>query len=256
MKTVQDRFSLQNKIALVTGASRGIGSETAIELAQAGADIILSARNMDDLEAVKEKILKLGRKAVIIPADLLDSQQIISLGNRALEVFGKIDILINNAGIGELEPFLTTSCDNWKRTIQVNLTAPFLLSQIIGVKMAEQKSGKIINISSQAGVVAFDEHTAYSASKAGLNMLTKSIASELGIYNVQCNAVAPTVILTDLGKKAWGNPEKGDPIKAKIPLKRFGEVYEVADLVLFLSSEASNLITGQTICIDGGYTIV
>jgi NAD(P)-dependent dehydrogenase (short-subunit alcohol dehydrogenase family) len=122
--------------------------------------------------------------------------------------------------------------------------------------MIEQRRGKIINISSQAGVVALDDHAAYAASKGGLNMLTKVTAAELGRYNIQCNAVAPTVILTEMGEKVWGEPAKGDPMKAKIPLRRFGQPSEVADLVLFLASPASDLITGQVILIDGGYTAV
>ncbi len=120
--------------------------------------------------------------------------------------------------------------------------------------MIEQRSGKIINISSQAGVIALDDHAAYSATKGGLNMLTKAMTAEWSRYNIQCNAVAPTIILTPMGERVWGEPAKGDPMKAKIPLGRFGQPIEVADLVLFLASPASDLITGDVILLDGGYT--
>jgi len=123
-------------------------------------------------------------------------------------------------------------------------------------KMIEQRSGKIINVASQAGVVAIDGHSSYAASKGGLIMLTKVMASEWGPHNIQSNAIAPTVILTPMGEQVWGDPAKGDPMRAKIPLRRFGKPIEVADLILFLASPASDLICGETILIDGGYTVI
>jgi 2-deoxy-D-gluconate 3-dehydrogenase len=172
----------------------------------------------------------------------------------ALERFGTVDILVNNAGIARIAPLLETTLADWEETQAVNLRAPLLLAQALAPGMIRQRRGKIINVSSQAGVVGIDGHGAYGASKGGLNMLTKVMACEWGPHNIQCNAVCPTVILTPLGAQVWGDPAKGGPMLAKIPLRRFGQPIEVADLVLFLASPASDLITGDTILIDGGYT--
>ncbi|MCX5951186.1 MAG: SDR family oxidoreductase, partial [Cyanobacteria bacterium] len=175
---------------------------------------------------------------------------------RALEFFGTVDILVNNAGLVFVEDLLDTTLDHWEQTQRVNLRAPFLLAQTVVPKMIEQRRGKVINISSLAGGLAPLGHAAYSASKAGLNLLTQTMAAEWGRFNIQANAVAPTVILTEMGQKVWGDPGKGDPMKARIPAGRFGEPIEVADLVLFLASSASNFIGGQIIRLDGGFSAV
>ena len=172
----------------------------------------------------------------------------------ALAAFGAIDILINNAGVSRVASILESSLEDWEETLAVNLRAPYLLAQALAPKMIEQRGGKIVNVSSQAGVIALEDHAAYAASKGGLNMLTKVMAVEWGRYNIQVNAVAPTVILTPMGTRVWGDPIKAAPMLAKIPLGRFGQPVEVADLILFLASPASDLITGETILIDGGYT--
>jgi 2-deoxy-D-gluconate 3-dehydrogenase len=155
-----------------------------------------------------------------------------------------------------VEPLLEIGLDHWQQTLDVNLRAPLLLSQRLVPKMIEQRRGKVINISSVAGVLAPEGHGAYSASKAGLNLLTQAMAAEWGPFNIQANAVAPTVILTEMGTQVWGDPAKGDPMKARIPARRFGEPAEVADLVLFLASSASDFICGQVLRLDGGLTAV
>ena len=144
--------------------------------------------------------------------------------------------------------------DDWDRTLAVNLRAPLLLAQALAPKMIEKGRGKIINVSSQTGIVAIPDHCAYAASKNGLNALTKAMTCEWAKHNIQCNAVCPTVILTPMGERVWGPPEKGDPMRAKIPAGRFGRPVEVADLVLYLASPASDMINGDTIMLDGGYT--
>ena len=158
--------------------------------------------------------------------------------------------------IARLAPLLTLAPEAWDETLAVNLRAPYLLAQALAPQMIAQGSGKIINVSSQAGVAALEDHAAYCASKGGLNMLTKVMALEWGAHNIQVNAVAPTVILTPMGVEVWGDPAKSAPMLAKIPLRRFGQPVEVADLILFLASPASGLITGETILIDGGYTAI
>jgi len=256
MSKASDRFSVSGKKALVTGGSKGIGAEVALNLAQAGADIVIAGRDLVGLAGVKEQIRACGRKCEVIEADLRTIEGAKITAEKGLEHFKTIDILINNAGITHIGSIWEASIEDWDEIQAVNLRAPFIISKIISRPMMKQKRGKIINVSSQAGVVALDGHAAYAASKGGLNMLTKVMAAELGSYNIQCNAVAPTVILTEMGEKVWGNPDKGDPMKAKIPLQRFGTPLEVADLVLFLASSASDLITGQIILIDGGYTAI
>lgn len=249
-----DRFALSGKRALVTGASKGIGLEICKVLADAGADIAAVARDAGGLKEAAEAVTAAGRRCLEIQADMADIEACRGAAQRALEHFGTIDILVNNAGIALVEPMLTAKVEDWDLTMAVNLRAPFLLAQALAPKMIEQKAGKIINVSSQTGVIAIDEHAAYAASKSGLNALTKTMAVEWAQHNIQSNAICPTVILTPMGEQVWGKPEKGDPMKAKIPLGRFGQPVEVADLVLFLASPASDLICGDLIMIDGGYT--
>lgn len=155
-----------------------------------------------------------------------------------------------------MEDLLNTTLGHWEQTQAVNLRAPFLLAQRLAPCMIKQKRGKIINISSVAAVLAPEGHSAYSASKGALNLLTLTMASEWGRYNIQANAIAPTVILTAMGQQVWGEASKGDPMKARIPARRFGEPFEVAELVHFLASDASNFMNGQVIRLDGGLTAV
>ncbi|NIM05311.1 MAG: SDR family oxidoreductase, partial [Armatimonadetes bacterium] len=176
------------------------------------------------------------------------------LAENALQGNRRIHILVNNAGISLPESAAETTLEHWDLTLDVNLRAPFLLSQLIGRHMIEQGGGKIINMSSQAGEVALADHAAYCASKAGLILLTKVLAVEWGPHNIKVNAVAPTVILTPMAEKAWADERKRQAMLAKIPLGRFGRPVDVSGAVLFLASPASDLITGEVLTVDGGYT--
>jgi len=250
------RFSLTGKKALVTGASKGIGKEICRVLADAGADIVALARDRQGLSEVKDVIEALGRRCLVIEADLATVEGPQTAARTALAAWGAIDILINNAGTTAVESILEATVENWDRLMAVNLRAPFLLAQALAPKMIERRAGKIVNVSSQTSEVALVKHAAYMASKNGLNALTKVMTVEWAQYNIQSNAVCPTVIMTPMGEMVWGDPTVGDPMRAKIPLGRFGKVVEIADLVLFLASPASDLITGQVIFADGGYTAV
>lgn len=245
---------MDGKRALVTGGSKGIGAETALVLAQAGADVAIVGRDRAGLAATAAGVEAAGRRCLMIEADMASVEGPVRAAAAALEALGVVDILVNNAGIARLDPLTALSAAAWDETMAVNLRAPYLLAQALVGKMMEQRSGKIINVSSQAGVVALADHAAYCASKGGLNMLTKVMALEWGAYNIQANAVCPTVILTPMGTEVWGDPAKSEPMLAKIPLRRFGQPVEVADLILFLASPAAGMITGETILIDGGYT--
>ncbi|MEZ5903993.1 MAG: glucose 1-dehydrogenase [Geminicoccaceae bacterium] len=256
MSDYTNRFSVTGKRALVTGATKGIGLEICRVLASAGADIAAVGRDTAGLEEARVAVESAERRCVTIRADLASAAETERAAAEALEAFGTVDILVNNAGIAIVGPALETSVADWDLVMAVNLRAPFILAKALAPQMIAQGSGKIINISSQTGVVGLDDHSAYSASKGGLNSLTMTLTSEWAKHNIQINAVCPTVILTPMGEQVWGDPAKGDPMKAKIPAARFGKPIEVADLVLFLASPASDLINGQAILIDGGFTAI
>lgn len=251
-----ERFSLAGKKALVTGASKGIGLEICAVLADAGADIAAVARDQAGLADAMQKVEAAGRACLTIEADMATVDGPVDAAKQALAHFGQIDILVNNAGIARVAPLLEATVEDWDEIMAVNLRAPFLTAKTIAPQMIARGSGKIINVSSQTSVIALDDHGAYAASKNGLNALTKVMTSEWAKYNIQANAVCPTVILTPMGEQVWGKPEKGDPMKAKIPAGRFGYPVEVADLVMFLASPASDMINGDTVMIDGGYSAV
>ncbi len=252
----QNRFSLLGKCALVTGATKGIGYTISIVLADAGADLVIVGRDKTGLDELQTRILEMGKRCTSILADISTLEGLDKVGQEAIKAFGRIDILVNNAGIALLDPLLDIKIEDWEKTISVNLRAPLILTRYFVPGMKKRGGGKIINLSSQAGVNALDDHGAYCASKGGLNMLTKVMASEWAKYNIQTNAVCPNVILTPMGEKVWGDPEKGGAMKAKTPARRFGAPIEVADMVLYLASEASNYVCGEILMIDGGYTAI
>ena len=254
MKQYMERFSVEGRRALVSGASKGIGLEVCKVLAEAGADICAVARDTDGLREAREAVESAGKECLPIEAELATVEGPREAAERALGHFGTIDILVNNAATTTTDSLLDTMVEDWDRIMSVNLRAPFLLAQALAPKMIEQRWGKIVNISSQTGIVLIPDHCAYASSKSGLNALTKAMTCEWAQYNIQCNAICPTVILTPMGERVWGRPEKGDPMKAKIPAARFGRPVEVADMVLYLSSPASGLVNGDTLMLDGGYT--
>jgi 2-deoxy-D-gluconate 3-dehydrogenase len=256
MAEFEKRFSLAGKRALVTGASRGLGAEIAAVLADAGADVALAGRDAKGLEATKKVVEAKGRRAVAIEADLATVEGPRSAAAMALEFFGTVDILVNNAGVFHRQPLLETTVENWDETLAVNLRAPFLLAQAIAPAMIAQRRGKIVNISTVASVLGCEGHAAYGASKGGMNQLTQVLAAERGPFNIQTNAVAPAIVLTDMAKAAWSDEAKAGPVKARIPVRRFGEPVEIADMVLYLASSASDFVCGQVMLIDGGYSAV
>ena len=249
-----NRFSLAGRTALVTGATKGIGLETSKVLADGGADIAAVGRDQQGLREITAAVEAKGRRCVAIAADMATGEGPARAAKDALAAFGTVDILVNNAAIARIAPLLEATATDWDATMAVNLRAPFLLAQALVPAMIKKGGGKIINVSSQAGVIGQDSHAAYGASKGGLNTLTKVMCVEWAKHNIQVNSVCPTVILTPMGEEHWGKPERGDPMKAKIPAGRFGKPIEVADLILYLASSASDLVNGQDLLIDGGYT--
>lgn len=246
----QDRFSIAGKTALVTGASSGIGAEIVRVFTDAGATVIATGQS-------EERLAKLAAETgcKTIAADIATIEGCAALVDAA-KAMGPVEILVNSAGVALVGPATEFPVEDWDRTMAINLRAPFLLAQAFAPAMIAAKSGKIINISSQTGVIAAEDHAAYATSKGGLNALTKSLMAEFAPHNVQVNAICPTVVLTEMGKEIWGPPEKGDPMKAKTPLGRFGEPVEIADMALYLASPASDLVNGALMMIEGGYSSV
>jgi len=246
-------ISLQNKIALVTGASAGIGNAISRSLAEHGAHLVLLDRDAR-VQELAQHFSREFRPSIGLVADVTQTAQIQDAVQQAQAEFGRIDILVNNAGVGPLNPVEITSDQAWDFTIAVNLRGPFVCSREVGKLMIEQRYGRIVTIASQASVVAIEGHAAYCASKAALVGLTKVLALEWGKYGITANCVSPTVVLTELGAIAWGG-EKGEALKKEIPVGRFAEPIEVANAVLFLASDAAGMISGENLMIDGGYTI-
>ncbi|MDR3211935.1 MAG: D-threitol dehydrogenase [Planctomycetota bacterium] len=249
-----ENFSLKDKIALVTGAGAGIGEAISLMFARKGADIVAVDLNAAAAGTVAEKIRQTGRRALVQVGDITKDGVIPPMVTAAVKEFGRIDILVNCAGIAILDDAENLSAEGWNKTIAVNLSASFFMAQAVGRQMIQQKRGKIINMASQGGVIALDKHIAYNSSKAAIIMLTKILACEWAEFNIQVNAISPTVILTELGKKAWAG-EVGEAMKKKIPARRFGYPEEVAASAVYLASEAANLVTGANLVIDGGYSI-
>ena len=248
------RFSLEGRTALITGASKGLGAEMCAVFADAGADIIASARDAEGLREAEAAVKAKGRKCTPIPCELADIEDVRRLGHEALKAAGTVDILVNNAGMARVGPALDFTVEDWDLVMAVNVRAPFLLSQIVAPKMIEQSWGKIINISSQTSVIALEDHAAYAASKGAMNSLTKSLMAEWAKFNIQVNAICPTIVMTPMGIQVWSDEAKSGPMLAKTPLGRFGKPVEVADIALFLASPAAELINGDLIMADAGFT--
>ncbi|MBU0733453.1 MAG: glucose 1-dehydrogenase [Proteobacteria bacterium] len=247
-------FSLEGKVAMLTGASRGIGRYIASGLAKYGADVVLTGRTVSELEQAAQEVESLGRRSLVIPMDMTRVDEIQSGVQQAGEAFERIDILINNAGINIPKPALEVTEEDWRRVIDTNLTGLFFCCQAVGRIMIKQKRGKIINISSQTGTVAIELRAAYCASKAGVNLVTKVLALEWGPYNINVNAVAPTFIETPMTKPMFENAAFKEMVLNKILLKRIGQPKDVFGAVIYLASEASDLVTGHVLLVDGGWT--
>lgn len=247
-------FDLTDKVAIVTGGGTGIGRGIAMEFAKAGAHVIVASRRPDVLEKVAAEIEKMGRRSLVVQTDVIQAEQVDNLVKQTLDKFGMIDILVNNAGGAAAWPLEKMSPRGWDTILAINLKGTFLCSQAVGKVMVEQKKGKIINISSVAGLRASPWSAHYGAAKAGVISLTKSLAALWAEYNISVNCIAPGLIDTEAVRPALDlqTPEKmQEQIKA-IPLRRLGRPEDIAYTAVFLASPASSFITGQTIVVDGG----
>ena len=246
-------FSLKGKRALVTGGASGIGAAICDAFAAKGARVAVLDLNADAAE-VKAKAI--GGDATSVACDVSDPGAVQKTVERVVAAFGGLDILVNSAGVALLAAAEELPLDYWDKTIDINLKGTFLVSQAVGKAMiAAGLGGKIINLASQAGSVAIDQHVAYCASKFGVIGVSKVLAAEWGKHRICVNTISPTVVLTELGKKAWDNP-KGEALKARIPSGRFALPEEIAAAAVFLASNGADMINGADLLVDGGYTIV
>ena len=249
-------MDLKGKVAIVTGARRGMGKTHALALAKAGAKVVVADISSEDCEAVAAEIKKLKGEAIAVKCDVSKKEEVEEMVKKTVEKFGKVDILVNNAGICQFKPFLELTEEEWDRTININLKGYFLCAQAAAKEMVKQKSGAIVNIASiamgQVGV-GFPAITHYCASKGGIVAMTEAMALELAPYNIRVNAVAPGAIDTPMIDPLKVDPKTMEGTLARVPLHRVGEPEEVSNLVLFLASDASSYMTGSTVVIDGGW---
>jgi NAD(P)-dependent dehydrogenase (short-subunit alcohol dehydrogenase family) len=249
------KFSLEGKLALVTGGSRGIGRAIALAFAEAGAEVALSGRKLPDLEVVAKEIKKKGRKSLAIASHVAKPEESRALVEKVKSEWGRIDILVNNAGTNPYYgPLLDAEEWSWDVTMNVNLKGPFLLSQLVARVMREQGGGSIINIASVFGIIP-SELSIYSVTKAGLIMLTKVMAKEWGQYRIRVNAIAPGLIKTWFSEALWKDSAKGGTAAKIRALGYLGSPDDIASVALFLASDASNYLTGETITVDGGESV-
>ena len=254
----KSKFSLANQVAIVTGGGTGIGRSIALEFAEFGAEVVVSSRNLENLERVANEVKARGRHSLAIKADITKKTDIDHLVQKVMEEFGRIDILVNNGGVGskvpdKLVPIIEVDEDEWDLIMDTNLKGTYFCCQAVGQRMIEQKKGNIINITSGDGKrVSGGLGTSYNVAKAGAIMLTQCLAWDFGKHNIRINSIAPGYTRTKMTQSYLSDPEILKMLESRRPLGRIGEPDEIASAALFLASDASSFMTGQTINVDGG----
>ena len=249
-KTVDFDNAIDGKFAVVTGAASGIGAAISHALSSKGVKVAILDLDINSAKKVASTL----SGAIAVECNVSVPSSVDEAFKSVMKHYGRVDILVNSAGIVDLAACEELSHEAWKRTIDINLTGSFFVAQAFGRQMISQKSGRIINLASKAGSVAIEHHVAYCASKFGVIGMTKTMALEWGKYGITVNSISPTVVLTELGKKAWDGP-KGDALINDIPVGRFAEPEEIAATAVFLASSGAQMINGADILVDGGYTI-
>jgi len=246
-------LELSGKVAVVVGGTSGIGRAIAHGLAQAGADVIPTSRRAEQVDATAREIEEFGRRSLRVTSDVADRASLQNVLDQALSTFGKVDVLVNSAGRTKRAPTIDFSDDDWNSIIDTNLNGTLRACQVFGRHMLERQSGSIINIASLSTFVALHEVAAYSASKAAVGSLTKSLAVEWSSRGVRVNAIAPGVFRTALNQKLLDETERGREFLLRTPMKRFGKVEELAGAAVFLASDAASFVTGEILAVDGGF---
>jgi len=250
-----DLFDLTDKVAIVVGGAGGIGRALALGVAECGADVVVASRQLEHLEPVAKEIRALGRQALAVTVDVTQEQSAADMVKRVLEVFPRIDILVNAAGLAIRKPAESFPVDEWQQVMDANARGTFICCQAVGRVMIKQRSGKIVNVSSVRGRYGLPaDYAAYCASKGAVDTLTRTLACEWAKYNVLVNAVAPTIVETDLTRPALADPEFAQRMKARIPLGRWAMPEDIVGPTVFLASKAADFVTGQIIYVDGGVT--
>jgi len=252
-KTILQQFDLSGKVALVTGASRGIGAGLALALADAGADMALVARTRADLEVTADRVREIGRRALALPADVSAPVEIRRMVDRVAEEYGRIDVLINAAGTQARGPILEITEEDWDRVNSVNLKAVFFCSQAVAHRMVRQGKGKIINIASLTSSIGIANVGPYAATKGGVLALTRVMAVEWAPYGINVNAIGPGYFPTALSRGVFEDPAGHQWVISRTPMGRWGEIRDLMGAAVFLASEASDFITGELINVDGGW---
>lgn len=245
-------FNLSGRVAIVTGGGRGIGRAIALGLAKAGASVVIASRTEEQIAAVAEEIRAAGGDAMPVVTDLTDGGQLERLADEAVKKYGRIDILVNNAARSFLRSLMDLREDGWDKVFDTNVKAVWLLSRAVARQMMEQKSGRIINITTVGAEKAELGMAAYGCSKAALKMLTRCMAREWALFGIQVNAVGPGLTRTDFSKPIWSNPDIEKHVTSLLPMGRIGEPEEIVPAVLFLASDEASYMTGHTIYVDGG----
>ncbi len=244
--------TLRDRVAIVTGASQGIGRSIAIELARVGADVVICSRRQQVLDGLAADIRQLGRRAMALSCDVGEAAQVESLVRQTMETFGRIDILVNNAAYRSRGPLEQLALSEWHAMVQSNLTGVFLCCQAAGREMIRQQSGKIINITSTAGRTGTPGMTAYAATKAGVTLLTQSLGVEWAKHGITVNGIAPGPVETEGALEVWKTPAMIEHVAQEVPLKRIGRPEEIAWATVFLASDQADFMTGEILYISGG----